>query len=211
MGCPSLGGQNCPARGNFLHHFPEVELRYRRLPKYDTRPQENFVKYALYILFFPQLIAGPIIRYHEIADQLTNRFSKDTIDNQLSGLFRFVIGLAKKVLIANSLGQFVDEVFAAPVADVSSPVAWLAMIGYSFQIYYDFAGYSDMAIGIARMLGFHFPENFRFPYIAQNITEFWRRWHITLSRWMKEYLYIPLGGNRISVTAAPISTFGRSS
>ena len=163
-----------------------------------TRPQEDFVKYALYILFFPQLIAGPIIRYHEVASQLSDRFAKDSIDNQLSGLFRFVIGLAKKVLIANALGEFVDEVFNAPLTDLNTPVAWLALIGYSFQIYYDFSGYSDMAIGIARMLGFRFPENFRFPYIAQSITEFWRRWHITLSQWMKDYLYIPLGGNRIS-------------
>ena len=164
-----------------------------------TEPQTRFVDYSLYILLFPQLIAGPIIRYHEVADQLRSRFSRESIDDKLLGMFRFMIGLSKKVLIANPIGGFVDEVFALHPPELSSGMAWLGMIAYTLQIYFDFSGYSDMAIGLARMLGFHFPENFNFPYISQSITEFWRRWHITLGTWMRDYLYIPLGGNRVPV------------
>ena len=163
-----------------------------------SSPQSNFVNYGLYILYFPQLIAGPIIRYHEIAEQIKDRRAHETLDNKLLGLFRFVIGLSKKVLIADQVGIFVDEVFAVAPADLSTPLAWLGVIAYSIQLYFDFSGYSDMAIGIARMMGFRFPENFNFPYISQSITEFWRRWHMTLSYWMRDYLYIPLGGNRAS-------------
>lgn len=154
--------------------------------------------YALYILMFPQLIAGPIVRYNEIADQLVDRRANETIDNRLTGFFRFVIGLSKKVLIANVLGEEVDRIFDIGGGSIDSMTAWYGIIAYSFQIYFDFSGYSDMAIGIGRMIGFKFPENFNNPYISQNISEFWRRWHMTLGRFMKDYLYIPLGGNRVS-------------
>jgi len=163
-----------------------------------VQPLERVRDYMLYILLFPQLIAGPIVRFNEVATQLINRANHDTIDFKLSGLFRFIIGLSKKVLIANVLGGVVDEIFALPSAEIPTGLAWLGIVAYSLQIYFDFSGYSDMAIGIAMMLGFRFPENFNFPYISQSITEFWRRWHITLSSWMRDYLYIPLGGNRVS-------------
>jgi len=167
---------------------------------YDKKvdPQKSLVNYALYILLFPQLIAGPIVRYKEIAAQLIDRSHQDNIDYKLSGFFRFIIGLAKKVLIADTLGIVVDQIFAIPGAEMGMLMAWIGIVAYSFQIYFDFSGYSDMAIGIARMMGFVFPENFNFPYISKNITEFWRRWHITLSNWMRDYLYIPLGGNQVS-------------
>ena len=163
-----------------------------------AQPLKRLRDYILYILLFPQLIAGPIVRFNEVATQLLDRAHQDTIDNKLSGLFRFIIGLSKKVLIANVLGGVVDEIFALPPEQIPTSQAWLGIIAYSLQIYFDFSGYSDMAIGIALMLGFRFPENFNFPYISQSITEFWRRWHMTLSSWMRDYLYIPLGGNRVS-------------
>ncbi|MBT3748154.1 MAG: MBOAT family protein, partial [Bacteroidetes bacterium] len=160
-------------------------------------PLRRLPDYALYIILFPQLIAGPIVRFHEIADQIEDRSHQETVDNRLLGLFRFILGLAKKVLIANTLGEQVDAIFALSGDSLSTSLAWIGIVAYSFQIYYDFAGYSDMAIGIGRMIGFKFPENFNNPYISQNITEFWRRWHMTLGRWMKDYLYIPLGGSRV--------------
>jgi alginate O-acetyltransferase complex protein AlgI len=161
-------------------------------------PLKKVTDYALYILMFPQLIAGPIVRYNEIADQLVDRRENENIDNRLTGFFRFVIGLSKKVLIANVLGEQVDIIFALGGDQIDTFTAWMGVIAYSFQIYFDFSGYSDMAIGIGRMIGFRFPENFNNPYIAQNISEFWRRWHMTLGRFMKDYLYIPLGGSRVS-------------
>ncbi|MBE9483363.1 MAG: MBOAT family protein [Bacteroidetes bacterium] len=161
-------------------------------------PLDKVTDYALYILMFPQLIAGPIVRYNEIADQLVDRRANENIDNRLTGFFRFVVGLSKKVLIANVLGEEVDRIFDMGAGDIDSITAWYGIIAYSFQIYFDFSGYSDMAIGIGRMIGFKFPENFNNPYISQNISEFWRRWHMTLGRFMKDYLYIPLGGNRVS-------------
>ncbi len=163
-----------------------------------NKPMQKITDYAVYILLFPQLIAGPIIRYKEVANQIIDRHHQETIDNKLTGFFRFVIGLSKKVLIANVLGQQVDKIFATPTDELSTSLAWIGIIAYSFQIYFDFSGYSDMAIGIARMIGILFPENFDNPYISQNITEFWRRWHISLSRWMRDYLYIPLGGNKVN-------------
>jgi alginate O-acetyltransferase complex protein AlgI len=166
---------------------------YRRV----QAPLTRFWDYQLYIILFPKLIAGPIVRYHEIADQIVDRRSSETADNRFLGMFRFIIGLAKKVLIANVLGAEVDRIFALGPENITTPVAWLGIVAYSFQIYYDFSGYSDMAIGIAKMIGFTFPENFNNPYISRNITEFWRRWHMTLGRWMKDYLYIPLGGSRV--------------
>lgn len=164
------------------------------------KPLQSIGDYALYIILFPQLIAGPIVRYNEIADELVDREKNDTIDNKIVGLFRFAVGLGKKVLIANVLGEAAGNIFAQDPSTLSFFHAWVGALLYAFQIYFDFSGYSDMAIGIGRILGFHFPENFNFPYIARNITEFWQRWHITLGRWMRDYLYIPLGGNRGSVS-----------
>jgi alginate O-acetyltransferase complex protein AlgI len=164
-------------------------------------PMDDINKYALFILLFPELIAGPIVRFNEIADQIIDRKNKETIDNKLTGLFRFIVGLSKKVLIANVLGAEVDKIFETAPDMLNTSTAWLGIIAYSFQIYFDFAGYSDMAIGIAKMIGFKFPENFDNPYISQSITEFWRRWHITLGRWMRDYLYIPLGGNKVKTKA----------
>ncbi len=169
---------------------------YRKVHK----PLNHFWNYQLYIILFPKLIAGPIIRYHEISDQITERFQTETIDEKLTGFFRFCIGLGKKVLIANVLGSYADTLFAMPLNTIDSTSAWLGTLAYTFQIYFDFSGYSDMAIGIGLMLGFRFPENFNNPYTSQSITEFWRRWHMTLGSWMRNYLYIPLGGNRVSKT-----------
>jgi alginate O-acetyltransferase complex protein AlgI len=162
------------------------------------KPLKNFWNYQLYIILFPKLIAGPIIRYHELADQITDRTQNETVDNRLMGFYRFIIGLSKKVLIANQMGALSDGVFNSNYSTLSSYAAWIGLLAYSFQIYFDFSGYSDMAIGIGRMIGFKFPENFDNPYISQSITEFWRRWHMSLGRWMKNYLYIPLGGNRVN-------------
>ncbi len=156
--------------------------------------QKNPFKISLYILLFPQLIAGPIVKYHDIADQIDRRTC--SLADCAGGLRRFMVGLAKKVLIANTLALTVDAVYGFENARVSAPAAWLAAICYALQIYYDFSGYSDMAIGIGRATGFTFKENFRYPYYADSIRHFWRRWHISLSTWFKEYLYIPLGGNR---------------
>ena len=169
---------------------------YRRVHK----PLDNFWNYQLYIILFPKLIAGPIIRYHEIADQMTDRSMQETVDDKLAGFFRFTLGLSKKVFIANTMAQFADATFNAPTSDLTAATAWIGVLAYTFQIYFDFSGYSDMAIGLARIFGFRFPENFNNPYTSQSITEFWRRWHITLGSWMKNYLYIPLGGNKGSLT-----------
>lgn len=166
---------------------------YRRVHK----PLNNFWQYQLYIILFPKLIAGPIIRYHEISDQITGRLGKENVDDVLTGFYRFVIGLSKKVLIANTMAEVADQVFNTKIYDISTPYAWLGMFAYTFQIYFDFSGYSDMAIGMGKMLGFKFPENFNNPYSSGSITEFWRRWHMTLGSWMKNYLYIPLGGNKV--------------
>lgn len=165
---------------------------YRRIHK----PLDNFLQYQMYIIMFPKLIAGPIIRYHEIHDQIADRSINDTVDNKLNGFYRFSIGLAKKVLIANTMAFKADEIFNMPSNDLTSGLAWIGMFAYTFQIYFDFSGYSDMAIGLGKMLGFKFPENFDNPYTSKSITEFWRRWHMTLGNWMKNYLYIPLGGNK---------------
>ncbi|MBR4488942.1 MAG: MBOAT family protein [Bacteroidales bacterium] len=164
-----------------------------------VEPQRKLQDLMLYILMFPQLIAGPIVRYKDIAGQLADRRADDTFDRRVVGFSRFMFGLGKKVLIANVLAEYVDAVFAASPGDFSSGTAWIAILAYTFQIYFDFSGYSDMALGLGLMLGFRFPENFNFPYISQSITEFWRRWHITLSSWIKDYLYIPMGGNRVAV------------
>jgi alginate O-acetyltransferase complex protein AlgI len=155
----------------------------------------NFVNLACYITMFPQLVAGPIVRYSDIMAQLVRRTI--SVDDFAEGARRFILGLGKKVIIADSMGQVADGIFSMPVENVPASHAWLAIGAYTLQIYFDFSGYSDMAIGLGRMFGFHFLENFNYPYISRNITEFWRRWHISLSTWFRDYLYIPLGGNRV--------------
>lgn len=156
--------------------------------------QRSFLKFATYVTLFPQLIAGPIVRYTDVAAELDKR--KTTLDGFASGVRRFVLGLCKKVLIANVLGELVAYCAAAGAQTVL--LSWLYAAGYALQIYFDFSGYSDMAIGLGAMFGFRFPENFNYPYIAKSITDFWRRWHMTLSQWFRDYVYIPLGGNRVS-------------
>lgn len=161
-----------------------------------TEPASKLHDYLLYVAFFPQLIAGPILRYHDVCQQILRR--EHSTENFFWGFSRFAVGLAKKVLIADSAGKIADQIFSLVQHGDALPggIAWIGIIAYSVQIYFDFSGYSDMAIGLARMIGFRFLENFNMPYISQSITEFWRRWHISLSNWMKEYLYVPLGGNR---------------
>ncbi len=160
----------------------------------DVEGQRSYWKVLLYISFFPQLIAGPIIKYHDIEHELSSRTV--TLDGVATGFRRFCFGLGKKVLIANTLAVAVDAIFGADPATINVIAAWIAAVGYLLQIYFDFSAYSDMAIGMAQMFGFHFKENFDYPYRSTTIKEFWRRWHISLSTWFKEYVYIPLGGNR---------------
>jgi len=160
----------------------------------ETEVQANLFHLGLYISFFPQLIAGPIVRYHDIAEEIKERTTGVPLFTE--GIIRFLRGLAKKVIIANSAALIADQVFSLPGAEVSVISAWLGIICYTIQIYFDFSGYSDMAIGLGKMLGFNFKENFNYPYISKSIQEFWRRWHISLSTWFRDYLYIPLGGNR---------------
>lgn len=162
------------------------------------KPLKNFWHYQTYIIFFPKLIAGPIVRYHDIADQITGREKNYTADIKFSGFFIFCLGLAKKVIIANTLGMQADAIFKLSPDQIDSAAAWVGAVAYTFQIYFDFSGYSDMAIGLGKILGFKLPENFRNPYLSFSITEFWRRWHMTLGAWMKNYLYIPLGGNKVT-------------
>jgi alginate O-acetyltransferase complex protein AlgI len=157
-------------------------------------PQPSLSAFTLYIINFPQLIAGPIIRYRQIADQLDLRST--TLDDLEYGVLRFVTGLAKKLLIADPIGQIADIVFGVAPGELTTGAAWLGVSCYALQIYFDFSGYSDMAIGLARMFGFRFPENFNYPYSSISIQDFWRRWHMTLSAWFRDYVYIPLGGNR---------------
>ena len=158
----------------------------------DTKPTENLINFAAFIALFPQLIAGPVLRYKDLADQFTDR--THSLDKFSEGATRFMQGFVKKVFIADSLAPLVDHIFA--LQDPSTGDAWLGMIAYTAQLYFDFSGYSDMAIGLGLMMGFRFMENFNQPYISQSITEFWRRWHISLSTWLRDYLYVPLGGNR---------------
>lgn len=161
------------------------------------KPLKNFWHYQTYILLFPKLIAGPIVRYHDIADQITDREKNYTADVKLSGFYTFCIGLAKKVIIANTIGAQADDVFKLEAQELNTAAAWVGALAYTFQIYFDFSGYSDMAIGLCKIMGIRLPENFNNPYLSSSISEFWRRWHITLGTWMKNYLYIPLGGNKV--------------
>ncbi|MBI5921695.1 MAG: MBOAT family protein [Betaproteobacteria bacterium] len=160
----------------------------------DAPVQRKITNFGLYIALFPQLIAGPILRYHDVAWQITDR--KHDSDLFLSGIGRFVVGFAKKMLLANGLGEIADTVFAIPSRELNSACAWIGIVCYTLQLYFDFSGYSDMAIGLGRMFGFRFLENFNYPYISHTVQEFWRRWHISLSNWFRDYLYIPLGGNK---------------
>ena len=160
-----------------------------------TGQAKNVANYILYVLMFPQLIAGPIVRYNTIANQINER--RHSSNDFTLGFIRFVIGLSKKVLLANTFAVYADQVFDANLKDITTPEAWIGLVAYALQIYFDFSGYSDMAIGIGRIFGFTFPENFDSPYLSKNISEFWRRWHITLGHWMRDYLYFPLGGNRV--------------
>ncbi len=159
-----------------------------------TPPSNKLTDYVLYIMMFPQLIAGPIVNYNSVATQLVERTS--TMEDRVVGFYRFIIGLGKKVLIANTLAAYADQVFAMNYADLATSTAWIGILSYTFQIYFDFSGYSDMAIGLGKMMGFKFPENFNDPYTSRSVTEFWKRWHMTLGNFIMNYLYIPLGGNR---------------
>lgn len=162
----------------------------------NQQPLERFFDYLLYIVLFPKLIVGPIIPYRSIAHQIRDRQS--TVDDRLNGFYRFCIGMCKKVLIADQIGTYTFGIFTSDFSLLDSYTAWVGLLAFAFQLYFDFSGYSDMAIGLARILGFTIPENFNKPFISASVTEFWTRWHMSLGNWMKEYLYIPLGGNRVS-------------
>ena len=164
---------------------------YRR----NCPAQRDPIAFGCYVTMFPQLIAGPIVRYVDVMREINGR--RETFEGFYLGIRRFLVGLAKKLILANGVGMLWDSVSAQPAASLSALSAWLGVLAYAFQIYFDFSGYSDMAIGMGRMFGFQFPENFRYPYVSRSVSDFWRRWHITLSTWFREYLYIPLGGNRV--------------
>ena len=157
-------------------------------------PEKSPIRFSAYLALFPQLIAGPIVRYIDVEREIQHRTY--TVDSVYRGVTRFTIGLAKKVVISNTVALLADTIFAFPANGMSAATAWLGAIAYTLQIYFDFSGYSDMAIGMGHMLGFNFLENFNYPYISRSVQEFWRRWHMSLSTWFKDYLYIPLGGNR---------------
>ena len=161
----------------------------------EIRVQRNYFYLLLYVSFFPQLIAGPIVRYETVEQEILER--RESIDDVAAGLRRFILGLAKKVILANNIARIAETIYAGDSAVYGTTLYWLAAVAYALQIYFDFSGYSDMAIGLGRMFGFHFLENFDHPYTALSITDFWRRWHISLSTWFRDYVYIPLGGNRV--------------
>jgi alginate O-acetyltransferase complex protein AlgI len=167
------------------------------LYRHDAAPQRNPLKLALYVAVFPKILAGPILKYRDAEHQLSDR--RPTSQTLVIAIQRFIVGLGKKVLIANPLGIVVDKIFAIPASELGFGVAWVGIICFTLQIYFDFSGYTDMAIGLGKAFGFEFPENFNYPYVSQSIQEFWRRWHISLSVWFRDYLYIPLGGNRCPV------------
>ncbi len=162
----------------------------------ENPAQKNILNIGLYIALFPQLIAGPIVRYNSVARQLVKR--SVSLESLEAGITRFIYGLAKKLLIANPLGEVADTIFLLPTDQVPALVAWTGILSFTLQIYFDFSGYSDMAIGLGKVFGFTFPENFNYPYIARSIRDFWKRWHISLTTWLRDYLYIPMGGNRVS-------------
>lgn len=166
------------------------DVYYKKIPA-----QKNLFDITLYVSLFPQLVAGPIVRYSSVMEEIQKR--TENLDNFANGMLRFIYGLAKKVLVANYMAQIADTIFGHGIPE-SAATAWLGAVAYTLQIYFDFSGYSDMAIGLGLMFGFHFPENFNYPYISKSATEFWRRWHITLGSWFRDYVYIPLGGNRVT-------------
>lgn len=159
--------------------------------------QKNIFDLALYIALFPQLIAGPIVRYVSVSDQISKR--NHSLSQFSSGVDRFIIGLSKKLLLANPIGETADNIFSLTTNELTAPIAWIGIVSYTLQIYFDFSGYSDMAIGLGRMFGFNFMENFNYPYIATSLRDFWRRWHISLSTWFRDYVFIPLGGSRVGI------------
>ena len=163
-----------------------------------VKVQKNFISFGAYVTMFPQLVAGPIVQYETIEDQLNNR--EESIVKFGQGVERFIQGLGKKVLLANNIGFVWTTISAMDLGNMSVLTAWVGIIAYTFQIYFDFSGYSDMAIGLGKMFGFDFIENFNYPYISKSVTEFWRRWHISLGSWFREYVYIPLGGNRVNIS-----------
>ena len=171
----------------------------------DGRVQKNFMNVCLYISFFPQLIAGPIVRYQTFDNQIGNR--RESLDDFFAGVRRFMLGLSKKVLLANNLAALVDTAFAMEASALSTAATWMAAAAYLLQVYYDFSGYSDMAIGLAKMFGFDLLENFNLPFISRSVTEFWRRWHISLATWFRDYLYIPLGGSRVKLPRLVFNMF----
>lgn len=171
----------------------------------NVKPQNNLISFGMYVCMFPQLIAGPIVRYSHIENEIHTRGHSFALCAR--GMQRFLLGLGKKVLLANQIGALWDEISNLTGSDLSASLAWLGAIAYTFQIYFDFSGYSDMAIGLGEMFGFHFPENFHYPYESKSITEFWRRWHMTLSSWFREYVYIPLGGSRKGVLRQVLNLF----
>ncbi len=173
-----------------FHSISYITDIYRK----ESEPQKDIFTMGLYIVFFPQLIAGPIIRYHEIASQFSNRAWNTA--NVAAGIRRFILGLTKKVIFSNAFAYPADQIFQSEIKNIDTPAAWFGIACYSLHIYCDFSGYSDMALGLGKMFGFTFPENFNFPYSAKSIQDFWHRWHMTLSRWFRDYVYIPLGGNR---------------
>lgn len=175
-----------------FHHISYIVDVYRGV----RPPQRHLLRFLIYMVMFPQLIAGPIVRYHEISDQLRPDATRDRLSDFSAGFPRFALGLFKKVVIADAIAPIADSVFSLPAHALTTPAAWLGALAYTLQIYFDFSGYSDMAIGLGQMLGFRLPENFNRPYSALSITDFWRRWHMSLSRWFRDYLYVPLGGNR---------------
>lgn len=173
--------------------------------KDEVKPQKNLFNLALYISLFPQLVAGPIVRYQTIADQISHRVH--SIEGFGEGVNRFMIGVSKKILIANPLGKITDTIFLIQPNDMSVATSWIGILCYTLQIFFDFSGYSDMAIGLGKMFGFNFLENFNYPYIAQSVSEFWRRWHISLGSWFRDYVYIPLGGNRVGKIRVYLNLF----
>ena len=167
------------------------------LYKGDVSVQKNPFDLALYVMLFPQLIAGPIVRYETVEKEISNR--NESSEAVISGLKRFIVGLSKKVLISNQMALLADSIYGTNISSIGTSAIWIAALAYTFQIYYDFSGYSDMAIGLGKVFGFNFLENFNYPYIATSVTDFWRRWHISLSTWFKDYVYFPMGGNRVSI------------
>ena len=188
---PNLGYTGPP--GHFVHCVSQYFLFAGHIPG-KTQVNKNPIEVALYIVFFPKLIQGPIVKYYDMEGELKNR--KTTLSDMSTGAERFIIGLAKKVLVADILAATTDDIFGRMYTGIDVPTAWLGVLLYALVIYTDFSGYSDMAIGLGRFFGFHFQENFRFPYSSLSVSEFWRRWHISLGSWFREYLYFPLGGSR---------------